>query len=419
MGVFSRMSTRALCMASALLLAGAMWNDTSASGYDEAMQGLSMKDLQILRTLKLSSYQMARAERMVHSKLEVVQHVRDLSHNLIETKNKQIKILQGHISQLNNVMKKRNTPRSANFSFAEIDLQSVGSGCDFQSASLIERNADISARTHDLLREGHSILLETGVSATTSTVCVVTAIGMLDCSDASVETTGLSFVNGNVKIIDDASFDGLANLKSLRLTGNSITSISTNAFVSLVSLEVLYLDGCGLTGSMISADLFAPLVKLRKLFIGGNSLGVIPNDLFSSTPELRVLDLTDNGITTIGSSLSPLPLLYTLRLSGNPITDLSSTTLSTQTEVRYLQMSQMGLSSLPDQIFSSMQNVVGLSLSYNDFATIPNGVFDSQIYMKHLYLNGNKNLATMGDQMSVSTAHLEYLYLQGCSLTGI
>merc|ERR1711998_143712 len=99
-----------------------------------------MGDVQILESLKLSKYQEARAERMLYAKINTLEHVRELSHQLVEQNNTQIKVLEAHITNLNEAIKRKNQPRPANFSFVQSDLNAVGTQCDIMTTSLVQRN---------------------------------------------------------------------------------------------------------------------------------------------------------------------------------------------------------------------------------------------------------------------------------------
>ena len=82
-------------------------------------------------------------------------------------------------------------------------------------------------------------------------------------------------------------FDGLTNLKRLRLDGNSLTTLPAGIFDDLARLWVLDLDSNQLT--TLRPGVFDSLTKLRILYLNDNNLSSLPDGVFKNNLELATL----------------------------------------------------------------------------------------------------------------------------------
>ncbi len=73
------------------------------------------------------------------------------------------------------------------------------------------------------------------------------------------------------------------------------------------------------------------LKELRKLDLSDNSIRFLPPQLFSQLQELSILELANNELKSIPSTIAQLPKLKVLNIKGNPI----STTTISQLKGRY------------------------------------------------------------------------------------
>merc|ERR1711936_1461482 len=170
----------------------------------------------------------------------------------------------------------------------------------------------------------------------------------------------------NIKVVKDNSFSGLARLSLLHLGGNKIEKIHEKAFSQLRSLHQLSLSDNQLYQfpshafhsfdkleilelsqnmfSVIEEEAFLGLNKLRTLQINGCSqleqiaagafsnlgdleemelasnrkLRLLHPQSFGSVISLRRIDLSNNGLSSLSSSLLPWTSLASVDLSGNP-----------------------------------------------------------------------------------------------------
>lgn len=89
-------------------------------------------------------------------------------------------------------------------------------------------------------------------------------------------------------------FRNVNNLKTLRLTSNSITILHADTFMELSNLRELYLNGNHLRN--LSLNLFANLHELLKLDLSNASLIDLPRTVFEGLHNLKELYLASNRL---------------------------------------------------------------------------------------------------------------------------
>ena len=202
---------------------------------------------------------------------------------------------------------------------------------------------------------------------------------VLDLSDNLLETVPSEALNqlenlaelnigkNNIRILPDSSFSQLFKLSILDLSGNKIEKIHEKAFSDLSSLNNLILNDNELYQipshtfkvfdkleildigqnkfSALDEGAFLPLTKLRHLYISGcshlvevteeafaglNDLEklvlssnrqlqfVHPQSFGSDSVNLKQLDLSNNGLSSVSSSLVSWSSLSSVDMSGNP-----------------------------------------------------------------------------------------------------
>ncbi|EFB19522.1 hypothetical protein PANDA_017549, partial [Ailuropoda melanoleuca] len=152
-------------------------------------------------------------------------------------------------------------------------------------------------------------------------------------------------------------------ITSLELVGNSITDIPDGAFNGLPNLERLDLSNNNITSPGTSPKAFKLLKKLMLLNMDGNNLAEIPSELPSALEELKI---NENSLQAINEeSLSDLNQLVTLELEGNNLSETNVNPLA----------------------FKSLKSLAYLRLGRNKFRIIPQGLPAS---IEELYLENNQ-----------------------------
>jgi Leucine rich repeat/Leucine Rich Repeat len=94
-------------------------------------------------------------------------------------------------------------------------------------------------------------------------------------------------------LVDDQTFHGLGEIKSLNLTANKLTTIGSGSFAYLNELESFDLSSNRIDS--IRLDAFVGLGKLKVLDLNNNKLGKIASTFLSPMPLLELLDLGNNS----------------------------------------------------------------------------------------------------------------------------
>ena len=258
----------------------------------------------------------------------------------------------------------------------------------------------------------------------------LTALERLDIDDNSL--TSLS----------SDTFSGLTNLEILDLGNNRLGSVHQNLFAGLTSLRVVSLDNNGLTSvhedifdgltslrtielmenelTTLDADIFDGLTNLIGVYLEGNSLTTLPSNIFSGLTNLIRLNLANNGLTSL-PTISSGSSLNELHLEGNALTSLPSlggfsnlaildiarnsglgawftapnNTPFSGTAIDELDMSDIGLTSLHEDIFNGLPMVI-LTISGNTGLTsLHADLFDGLSDLTHLTISGNTGLTTL------------------------
>lgn len=165
-----------------------------------------------------------------------------------------------------------------------------------------------------------------------------------------------------VTTITDSSFAGCAQLKEINLSGNKITSISTNAFNNL-GLTSLSIEKNLL--ATVSENLFLNQQSLEFVYMGNNPIANIPTGFFRHLPNLKAVYLSYCNLTAIDSQwFSSNERITELYLVGNRITEVPSN-------------------------IAGLQRLNYLNLAGNQIRSIPAGTFVPLPLLKNLYLNNN------------------------------
>ncbi|XP_065701958.1 extracellular matrix protein 2 [Patagioenas fasciata] len=153
------------------------------------------------------------------------------------------------------------------------------------------------------------------------------------------------------------------DLTSLDLTGNSITTISDEAFNGIPNLEWIDLSKNNITSPGIGPKAFKVLKKLKRLYLDGNMLVHIPSGLPSTLEEIKINDNHLHAIDEDG--LQDLKNLVTLELEGNKLSEANVSPLA----------------------FYPLKSLSYLRLGRNKFRIIPQGL---PATLEELYLENNQ-----------------------------
>ncbi|XP_050997535.1 toll-like receptor 8 [Acomys russatus] len=193
--------------------------------------------------------------------------------------------------------------------------------------------------------------------------------------------------------------------KALDLSLNSIFFIGKNQFEGFQDIACLNLS-FNANSQVLNGTEFSAMSHIKYLDLTNNRLDFDDDKAFSDLHNLEVLDLSHNahyfsiaGITHRLGFIQNLLSLRVLNLSYNGIYTLTENELKS-TSLKELVFSRNRLDRLWNaekskycRIFTSLQNLTRLDLSYNNLQQIPNEAFlNLPQSLQELHINGNKLL---------------------------
>ena len=191
--------------------------------------------------------------------------------------------------------------------------------------------------------------------------------------------------------IRDISFlKHLKRLKELDLSNNLI-SWTTNAFVHNLSLESINLS---FNHFIILQNSLSQLPELFYVNLSGCSLRELNSTYFQTCEnKINFLNLSMNSIGRIQVNFFDNFInLTNLNLCGNNLTSMKRNIFTQLTKLNYLNLQYNLLSSLEFDIFSKLFDLKNLILSYNSLMLFYANFFDinSNYNVEYLSLNNNK-----------------------------
>ncbi len=217
-------------------------------------------------------------------------------------------------------------------------------------------------------------------------------------------------------------FNGLTELKYLSMAYNRLNLIPFQIFKVLTNIEVLDLSHNRLV--LFSDNFFMPNKKLQVLLLNDNIIERLSKNALFGLKELHTLNLSSNQLINIDrNAFDNLPLNQ-LNLSGNPFATISSTTFSTLTDLRRLDISRNNLNYLPNGIFASQQALNELIIEDTALEKLSNWISRKDktidktvlINLKVCIIRNNRQLVTIDAITFRNVPAIEHLDLSNNNL---
>ncbi|XP_043266804.1 toll-like receptor Tollo [Venturia canescens] len=188
--------------------------------------------------------------------------------------------------------------------------------------------------------------------------------------------------------LESAVFRDLYSLQILRLQENLIESLPENTFSALYNLHTLVLSDNQL--SVIDATTLSGLYVLSLLSLDNNRLnGLHPSSLRNAS-SLQDLHLNGNRLAAVPDALKATPLLRTLDLGENLISEIPSGTFDHVSQLYGLRLTENHIGNLTKGIFEKIKELKILNLSRNRIQYIEPGAFDENVNLQAIRLDGNQ-----------------------------
>lgn len=259
------------------------------------------------------------------------------------------------------------------------------------------------------------------------------AVEALDLPDTVASLDDLSYFTGlrSLSLHHGASLDlsvlsRLPLLRSLDLSGCTLSTAAMNTIVTLPELTSLNLSGC----AVAEIDALISLQKLETLDLSNNTVSDLT--ALSGLLALRELNLTNNPVTSLNNlkNCTELETLYagqcaitriagladhaklkTLVLPGNQITDISA--LGGCTALETLDLSGNSISDI--SVVSGFKQLVDLNVSSNQITELPQ--FDADTPLWHVDISHNQieSLAGLEGNLAVNFIDADYNRIKSIS----
>ncbi|KAJ1354600.1 hypothetical protein KIN20_011590 [Parelaphostrongylus tenuis] len=229
------------------------------------------------------------------------------------------------------------------------------------------------------------VVPEASIRSLTIADCEVTSIdpAFFRAVESSLEE--LSLLNNN--LVNIPLFGNMSKLASLNLHGNKLQDVPENAFEGLSQLRYLRLESnkiCALSPNALSE------VKshLELLDLSGNCLTTIPAQHLRNSVKLMYLDLSDNKIAEINNfELMNLPQLKELRLHNNILNEIHPMAFMNVPQLQYLYMRDNLIGNLEGNRLQAFHQLEILDVTNNLLKKLPE--LKDLISLKQVRLDGN------------------------------
>lgn len=188
--------------------------------------------------------------------------------------------------------------------------------------------------------------------------------------------------------VNSATFPGMLQLVVLDISFNKISKLEPSLFRDLYRLQILRLESNVI--ETIPENTFSSLYNLHTLILSNNRLSAIDGYTFNGLYVLSLLSLDNNDIERIDpAALKNSSSLQDLHLNGNKLLEVP-TVLSDVPMLKTLDLGENHITNIANSSFGQMQHIYGLRLTENNIGNITKGVFDKMASLKILNLSRNK-----------------------------
>ncbi|XP_011297545.1 slit homolog 2 protein [Fopius arisanus] len=198
----------------------------------------------------------------------------------------------------------------------------------------------------------------------------------------------LDLSSNRISRLEPAVFRDLYSLQILRLEENLIESLSENTFAALYNLHTLVLSDNQLT--VIDATTLSGLYVLSLLSLDNNRLSALHPSSLRNASSLQDLHLNGNQLTAVPDALKATPLLRTLDLGENLISEIPTGTFDHVSQLYGLRLTENHIGNLTKGIFEKIKELKILNLSRNRIQYIEPGAFDDNTNLRAIRLDGNQ-----------------------------
>ncbi|XP_053679901.1 toll-like receptor Tollo [Anopheles nili] len=216
--------------------------------------------------------------------------------------------------------------------------------------------------------------------------------------------------------INPATFQGLVKLILLDLSNNKITKLEPTIFRDLTSLQVLRMQENSIES--IAENTFSELGALHTVILSHNRLSIVDQFTFKGLKNLALLSLDYNRISRVDRlALRNHSTLQELHLNGNKLLQVPDALYDVPL-LRTLDLGENHISNVDNASFRDMVHLYGLRLTENNIEVIRRGTFDAMRSLHILNLSQNR-LKTVEQSSFDNNTKLQAIRLDGNYMTDI
>ncbi|KOX77951.1 Protein toll [Melipona quadrifasciata] len=198
----------------------------------------------------------------------------------------------------------------------------------------------------------------------------------------------LDLSNNRIARLDPTVFRDLYSLQILRLQENLLETLPENTFAALYNLHTLLLSYNLLT--VIDATTLSGLYVLNLLSLDNNRLHTIHPSSLRNASSLQEFHLNRNQLKSVPDALKATPLLRTLDLGENLISEIPTGTFDHVAQLYGLRLTENHIGNLTKGVFDRIKELKILNLAMNRVQYIEPGTFDENLNLQAIRLDGNQ-----------------------------
>lgn len=208
----------------------------------------------------------------------------------------------------------------------------------------------------------------------------------------------LDLFESNLREVPEGLFENNVKLKYFSMSGGNIEKIPPKLFAPCESLISLSLKSISLLEGGIPTGLFDNNSKLRNVTVYGNGFEYAPDGLFENTSlevfEWSLLRCRPSCNITLGDFVKNVKTLkeFSLQRGFNTNLTISETFFINCTKLRLVELVNVGLHTVPGDLFRDNYDLEHLDLTANSLEHLPETFLQSQTDLKYLDLSNNKIL---------------------------
>ncbi|XP_066995916.2 carboxypeptidase N subunit 2 [Anabrus simplex] len=193
---------------------------------------------------------------------------------------------------------------------------------------------------------------------------------------------------------------------------NTLASQTASPFKNRNALRTLNLTANGI--SAVTSQTFEPLINLKEVYLDSNNLRILDSNTFLNNNLLYLLTLNNNPFVSM--PILTAPSLGWLELENCNLTEIPPHVFDNMTELFYLSLDNNRLHVLPQEQFQKLTKLSYLHIRHNLLTKFDALTFKYNRMLQVLYLENNPLILPENSAFLVSSSLL-ILDLSFCNIT--